>query len=229
MGTRPSHRRRTFRTGLAATAAGILVAVTGLVAAPASAGQGQGQGQGTAERGSVTICHRTNSPSNPYTKNRVSYRPTDGAIVGNDHVSHGGPAFDYTADPADADYPYTTPRDGDQWGDIIPPYEWDGGSYPGSRAWQIGGAAILEADCTGGSDVDEVDLRVGDDLLPVRQSPRRTDPVPKHILRRWNLDIAVHEHYPSPVNDTSAADDTRIRAAGVDRAIHQWTTVRRTS
>lgn len=158
MGTRPSHRRRTFRTGLAATAAGILVAVTGLVAAPASAGQGQGQGQGTAERGSVTICHRTNAPDNPYTKNRVSYRSTDGAIVGNDHVSHGGPAFDYTADPADADYPYTTPRDGDQWGDIIPPYEWDGGSYPGSLAWQIGGAAILEADCTGGSDVDEVDL-----------------------------------------------------------------------
>jgi len=156
VGTRTSHRSRTFRTGLAAAAAGILLAITGVVATPASAGQGQGQG--AAERGSVTICHRTNAPDNPYTKNTVSYSSTDGSIVGNDHVSHGGPAFDYTADPADADYPYTTPRDGDQWGDIIPPYEWDGGSYPGSEAWQNGGAAILEAGCTGGSDVDEVDV-----------------------------------------------------------------------
>lgn len=158
MGTRTSHRSRTFRTGLAATAAGILLAVTGLVAAPASAGQGQGNGQGAANRGSVTICHRTNAPSNPYTKNTVSFSSTDGSLIGSDHVSHGGPAFDYTADPADADYPYTTPRDGDQWGDIIPPYEWDGGSYPGSPAWQGGGAEILAADCTGGADVDEVDL-----------------------------------------------------------------------
>ncbi|MGV3759639.1 MAG: hypothetical protein ACO1PW_08880, partial [Actinomycetota bacterium] len=156
MGTRTPYRSRTFRTGLAATAAGILLAVTGLVAAPASAGQGQGQGP--AERGSVTICHRTNAPDNPYTKNTVSYSASDGSLIGNDHIGHAGPAFDYTADPADADYPYTTPRDGDQWGDIIPPYEWEGGSYPGNAAYHEGGAAILEADCTGGTDVDDVDL-----------------------------------------------------------------------
>lgn len=153
MGTRTSHRSRTFRSGLAATAAGILLAVTGLVAVPASAGQGQGSAYGE-----VTICHRTNAPDNPYTLTRVSFRATDGSLVGNDHLGHGGPAFDYTADPEDDDYPYTTPRNGDQWGDIIPPYEWDGGSYPGNAAWQNGGAAILEADCTGGADVDEVDL-----------------------------------------------------------------------
>ncbi|MFP5256690.1 MAG: LPXTG cell wall anchor domain-containing protein [Acidimicrobiia bacterium] len=153
MGTRTSHRSRTFRSGLAATAAGILLAVTGLVAAPASAGQGQGSGYGE-----ITICHRTNAPDNPYTLNRVSFRSTDGSLVGNDHLGHGGPAFDYTADPEDDDYPYTTPRDGDQWGDIIPPYEWEGGSYPGSEAWQGSGAAILAAGCTGSTDVDVVDL-----------------------------------------------------------------------
>jgi hypothetical protein len=95
----------------------------------------------------LTLCHRTNAPTNPYRMITVSVDASNGAIVGPDHTGHPGPVFDFSADPADPDYPYTTPRSGDQWGDIIPPYSYDGGSFPGMN-WEDG-AAIHEAGCQG--------------------------------------------------------------------------------
>jgi hypothetical protein len=97
----------------------------------------------------VTICHRTDSVTNPYTVNPVDISSTDGSLGtgSNDHTHHLGPAFDYTADPNVA---YPPPRNGDQWGDIIPPYQWGETpeeSFPGMN-WDATGQAIWEAGCT---------------------------------------------------------------------------------
>ena len=95
----------------------------------------------------VTICHRTNSVTNPYRMITVDFSAVDGSLGSgvNDHTGHGGSVFDFTADP---DVAYPTPRNGDQWGDIIPPYQWGDDpsqSFPGMN-W-TDGQAILEAGC----------------------------------------------------------------------------------
>lgn len=135
MTTRPS---RKTPAAVAAIGLGLLVALVGL-SNPASAAPK------VLEK--LTICHRTNAPSNPYREVTISFDASNGQLVGPDHTGHPGPAFDFTADPADPGYPYTTPRSGDQWGDIIPPYSWAGGSYPGSEAYLGGGADILASGC----------------------------------------------------------------------------------
>ena len=88
---------------------------------------------------SVTICHRTNSVSNPYNQQTVNYSAATGAQKGTDHTGHTGPVFDPNAS-------YPTPHNGDQWGDIIPPYSWSGGSYPGLN-WDAQGQAIYNNNC----------------------------------------------------------------------------------
>lgn len=97
----------------------------------------------------VTICHRTNSVTNPYVEIDVDYSGADGSFVhdqGNgDHTNHTGPVFD-------ADNPPPPPHNGDQWGDIIPPFSWPGddthpgGSYPGLN-WTAEGQAIHANGC----------------------------------------------------------------------------------
>src|SRR6185503_1075203 len=68
----------------------------------------------------VTICHRTNSVTNPYVKITVDEASVDGN-EGNDNgqgdhlLEHLGPVFD-------ANNPPPPPHNGDQWGDIIPPF-----------------------------------------------------------------------------------------------------------
>jgi hypothetical protein len=84
----------------------------------------------------VTICHRTNSATNPYLQITVDISAA-GDVVGNspgdDHSHHLGPVFD-----ANAIYP--PPHNGDQWGDIIPP--------PGSPLnWNAAGQAIWNNEC----------------------------------------------------------------------------------
>lgn len=93
----------------------------------------------------VTICHRTNSVTNPYVRITVDYSAADGATGkgNNDHTHHLGPVFDFAADPAVA---YPTPRNGDQWGDIIPPYTYDNGSFAGLN-WTEAGQAVWDAEC----------------------------------------------------------------------------------
>lgn len=74
----------------------------------------------------VTICHRTNSVTNPYVQIEVDEDSVDGDSSNDngqgDHLSeHIGPVFD-------AQNPPPPPHNGDQWGDIIPPFYTDGTS-----------------------------------------------------------------------------------------------------
>src|SRR4029079_7285800 len=81
----------------------------------------------------VTICHRTNSVTNPYVQITVDEASVDGKS-GNDNgkgdhlLEHLGPVFDVNADP---DIAYPPPHNGDQWGDIIPPFYSDGSTLTG--------------------------------------------------------------------------------------------------
>lgn len=138
----------------------------------------------------ITICHRTNSVKNPYQQIEVSYDATTGALKDQgrgDHTTHTGEEFD-----PDTDYP--TPRNGDQWGDIIPPYTFENGSYAGMN-WDVDGQAIYNNDCEAGdpivtaTGVTQVDLcglqkdaimvpndanveyRIGDTVLSVGSNP----------------------------------------------------------
>lgn len=94
----------------------------------------------------VTICHRTNSVTNPYVQITVDEASVD-SEGGSDHNgAHEGPVFDVTADP---DVTYPTPRNGDQWGDIIPPFYEDGvtlGDWE-PQNWNVAGQAIFFAGC----------------------------------------------------------------------------------
>jgi len=92
----------------------------------------------------VTICHRTNSVSNPYVVIRVAQSSVDGDLGNNngrgDHYAeHRGPIFD-----PEVDYP--KPMSGDEWGDIIPPIE---GVHDGLN-WTIAGIDIYYNDCNVG-------------------------------------------------------------------------------
>jgi LPXTG-motif cell wall-anchored protein len=114
-------RRRMFKAGLAVVVIGALLGITGITAGPAGAAK--------PLRFKIELCHRTNSVTNPYRVIEVSVDATNGDIVGPDHTGHGGPAFDFTAvDPGTV---YPPPHNGDQWGDIIPPYPYNGGQFPG--------------------------------------------------------------------------------------------------
>jgi LPXTG-motif cell wall-anchored protein len=129
-----------FRAGLAVAFVGVILSLTGMTASPAGA-----EKPFTIK---ITLCHRTNSPTNPYRVVEVAVDATNGEIVGPDHTGHEGPAFDFSAVlPPDPTSPYSSPRNGDQWGDIIPPYEFANGSFPGMN-WEDG-ADIHAADCQG--------------------------------------------------------------------------------
>lgn len=95
----------------------------------------------------VTICHRTNSVTNPYVKITVDEASVDGN-AGNDNgkgdhlLEHQGPVWD-------ANTVYPPPHKGDQWGDIIPPFYSDGVTLTGyaSLNWNEAGMTLFEADC----------------------------------------------------------------------------------
>jgi hypothetical protein len=80
----------------------------------------------------VTICHRTNSRTNPYNQISVS----ESAAI-NAHADHTGPIFSPDLPP------------GADWGDIIPPLP---PSLPNGRNWP-GGEAILANGCETQPDV----------------------------------------------------------------------------
>jgi hypothetical protein len=99
----------------------------------------------------VTICHRTNSVTNPYVENTVDEASVNGlddeGPGKEDHNGvHEGPVFDITADP---DVAYPPPRNGDQWGDIIPPF-YDDGETIGDwepQNWDAAGQALFNNGC----------------------------------------------------------------------------------
>jgi len=140
-----THRRTGLaRVGLSAVIAGLLLAVFGFTS-PAEA-----QKPNTFK---IELCHRTNAPTNPYRIVEVSVDASNGEIVGPDHTGHPGPVFDFEADPADPDYPYHPPMGEDEWGDIIPPFTFEGGSFPGMN-W-ADGEAIFEAGCQGAEEPED--------------------------------------------------------------------------
>jgi len=83
----------------------------------------------------INICHATAAHNNPYITNNVDKNATAGG-----HDGHTGPIW----------------FEGIQetWGDIIPPYEFDGGSFSGLN-WTAMGEAIWENGCNIPDPVDE--------------------------------------------------------------------------
>jgi hypothetical protein len=119
-------------------AAGLTTAL--LVFAGPAAGTVATQGTTTVQGGKlkVTICHRTDSHSNPYVQETVAIESVDGNANNDngkgDHLlDHTGPVF-----PA-------TGQDG-KWGDIIPPVSSDMGSTVGLN-WTDAGQAIYNNGC----------------------------------------------------------------------------------
>jgi hypothetical protein len=87
--------------------------------------------QGTPEH-KVTLCHATDSYTNPYVEITVDVASV---IKNHGHGNHDGPVF----------YP-TIPKH-TKWGDIIPPFDFGGaGSYPGKN-WTPQGRAIFDDGC----------------------------------------------------------------------------------
>jgi hypothetical protein len=97
----------------------------------------------------VTICHRTNSVTNPYVKITVDEASVDGD-EGNDKgkgdhmLEHLGPVWD-------SNTAYPPPHNDDEWGDIIPPFYADGVTPTGysSLNWNAAGQEIFANGCNG--------------------------------------------------------------------------------
>lgn len=132
---------------LVAAAAGLAV-----ISEPASA----------APEEKVTICHRTNSRTNPYNHEAVA---KSSAVDG--HASHTGPIFG---------------PDVDNWGDIIPPIR---PGLPNGLNWNAAGRAILDNGCEMEPDVGPLpSATIGDATctagaptvdVTVSNSPEATD------------------------------------------------------
>lgn len=129
-----------------------------MAVAPATAGAGSGMSSDGTHK--VTICHRTNSVTNPYVTPTVDFDAANGTITeGPNHYEHSGPVFKFGAtDAPEYDDTYPTPRNGPQWGDIIPPVplftdgepvlDNDGAQvYSTGQNWTAEGQAIWAAGC----------------------------------------------------------------------------------
>jgi hypothetical protein len=91
----------------------------------------------------VTICHRTDSDTNPYVQITVDEASVDGN-TGNDHGKG-----DYLAEHQGAVWAGpNTPKE-PKWGDIIPPFFSDGVTLTGypSLNWNAAGMAIFDNRC----------------------------------------------------------------------------------
>lgn len=97
----------------------------------------------------VTICHRTAAVDNPY----VELTTSANAIINAGHGSHTGPVFPATSDGA--------------WGDVIPPFDYSGGRFPGLN-WTTEGQAVVNAGC-------KVDL-TPEPLEPTTTTTRPSEP-----------------------------------------------------
>jgi hypothetical protein len=84
-------------------------------------------GSVVAAQDTVDICHSTGSDGNPYV---VNHPAKDGDVSG--HADHTGPIW---FDGIEV-----------EWGDIIPPFTFEGGSFPGLN-WTTEGQAIYDNDC----------------------------------------------------------------------------------
>jgi hypothetical protein len=92
----------------------------------------------------VTICHRTNSATNPYVRITVDKSAADGQ-GNNDHSQHTGPVATTTQ------VAQTYKDNHIKWGDIIP-------DVPGVTPvnWNTDGMAVYNNGCLGGTEITEV-------------------------------------------------------------------------
>ncbi len=82
----------------------------------------------------VTICHRTNSDSNPY----VEISPSANGVL-NGHAEQHDDLFVWTP---------TLKATGQKWGDIIPAFDFGPGAQYAGKNWTAAGQAIQANDCT---------------------------------------------------------------------------------
>jgi hypothetical protein len=117
--------RRARIVGMSAVAIGVLCLFSAATPLVAGATQGSPEHQ-------VTLCHATDSYTNPY----VSVTVDVASVQFEGHDGHNGPVF----------YPEIPKHE--QWGDIIPPFDYGAaGSYAGKN-WTAAGQAIWNAGCT---------------------------------------------------------------------------------
>ena len=111
--------------GRAAVAFGMLFIVMAVAPLGANATQGSPEHK-------VTLCHATDSYTNPYVRISVDVASV---IKNHGHGDHDGPVF-YPSIPKHT-----------KWGDIIPPFDFGAaGSYSGKN-WTAGGQAIFDDGC----------------------------------------------------------------------------------
>lgn len=87
--------------------------------------------QGSPEH-KVTLCHATDSYTNPYVQITVDVASV---IKNNGHGDHDGPVF------------YATIAKHTKWGDIIPPFDFGAAGSYGGKNWTADGRAIFDDDC----------------------------------------------------------------------------------
>ncbi len=85
-----------------------------------------------------TICHATNSTTNPYSGQDETITPSQDGVL-NGHLDHTGPV------PTSQSHLEQLKDDHIKWGDIIPPFEHDGQTY--SLNWSDAGQAIFRNGC----------------------------------------------------------------------------------
>ncbi|MGI8797421.1 MAG: hypothetical protein ACR2IR_12710 [Acidimicrobiia bacterium] len=162
VGSRRARVRRRFAIGGVGFVA-IVTAVGSVGALGASAGQ----------EDQVTICHRTDSVTNPYVTITVDESSVDGVAAnqqGADHFGeHTGPLVTSEAEAQALKDAKT------EWGDIIPPIagKHDGLNYAG------GGQAILENDC---KYVTPSPTTVPTTTVPTTTVPTRAAPPPPPVV-----------------------------------------------
>ena len=118
--------RRTGRTFIAALLFGAALAVPSAALATQPAPDHK-----------VTICHRTDSNTNPYVEETVDIA-SSGHLKGGHDTEHEGPIWNPTLK-----------GDKIEWGDIIPPYTYGDFSYPGQNMAAEGRRHPRRAGCVG--------------------------------------------------------------------------------
>jgi hypothetical protein len=92
----------------------------------------------------VTICHRTNSYTNPYVVITVDIA----SVKFQGHDGHDGPIFS-------PDIPK-----GEKWGDIIPSFDFGPGNQYDGKNWDETGQDIWHNDCQGSAE-ETTTTRIG--------------------------------------------------------------------